>query len=86
VKSRPQPERATQNRVIVLFRDELGYRHVEDWSDRDGNSKVEKSLLSAWLTKTGYTPAQISAALCPSGRFCRQQLNRVPVQRMDWKY
>ena len=81
-----QPARATQNRVIVLFRDELGYRYLGDSSDRDGNSNVEESVLSAWLTKTGYTPAQISAALYPSGRFCRQQLNRLSVQHMDWKY
>ena len=33
-----QPERATQNRVIALFRDELGYRYLGDWTDRDGNS------------------------------------------------
>jgi hypothetical protein len=26
-----QPERATQDRVIALFRDELGYRHLGDW-------------------------------------------------------
>ena len=25
-----QPERATQDRIIALFRDELGYRYVED--------------------------------------------------------
>ena len=58
-----QPERATQNRVIALFRDELGYRYLGDWADRDGNSNIEESLLSAWLTKCGYTAAQISAAL-----------------------
>ena len=55
-----QPERATQNRVIALFRDELGYRYLGDWTDRDGNSNIEEGLLSAWLTKRGYTPAQIS--------------------------
>jgi HsdR family type I site-specific deoxyribonuclease len=58
-----QPERATQNRVIALFCDELGYRHLGDWTDRDGNSNIEKGLLAAWLTKTGYTPAQIGVAL-----------------------
>ena len=47
-----QPERATQNRVIALFRDELGYRYLGDWTDRDGNSNIEEELLSAWLTQT----------------------------------
>ena len=58
-----QPERATQNRVIALFREELGYRYLGDWTDRDGNSNIEEGLLSAWLTKSGYPPAQISVAL-----------------------
>ena len=58
-----QPERATQNRVIALFRDQLDYRYAGDWTDRDGNSNIEERLLSAWLTKCDYTPAQISAAL-----------------------
>ena len=58
-----QPERATQNRVAALFRDELGYRHLGDWADRSGNSNVEEKLLTAWLTKNGNTQAQISAAL-----------------------
>jgi type I restriction enzyme R subunit len=58
-----QLERATQNRVIALFRDELGYRYLGDWTDRDGNSNIEEEPLSAWLTKRGHTPAQISVAL-----------------------
>jgi type I restriction enzyme R subunit len=58
-----QPERATQNRVIDLFRDELDYRYLGDWTDRDGNSNAEEELLAGWLTKGGYSPAQISVAL-----------------------
>ena len=58
-----QSERATQNRVIALFRDELGYRYLGNWCDRDGNSNIEDGILSAWLTRAGYTPAQISTAL-----------------------
>jgi hypothetical protein len=41
-----QPERATQNRVISLFRDELGYLYLGDWSDRDGNSRRLAALLA----------------------------------------
>src|SRR5713101_2446669 len=58
-----QSERATQDRVIALLRDELKYRYLGDWSDRDGNSNIEEGILTAWLTKSGYTPAQISAAI-----------------------
>jgi type I restriction enzyme R subunit len=58
-----QPERATQQRVIALFRDELGYRFLGDWTDRLRNSNVEPSLVSAWLIKRGHTPAQVAIAL-----------------------
>jgi type I restriction enzyme R subunit len=58
-----QSERATQNRVVALFHDELGYRFLGNWTDRDGNSNIEEGLLSAWLTKRDYTAAQISVAL-----------------------
>ncbi|HTF88728.1 MAG TPA: HsdR family type I site-specific deoxyribonuclease [Planctomycetota bacterium] len=58
-----QPERATQDRVVNLFRDELGYRYLGDWSDREGNSNVEEDRVAAWLKKRGYPPAQIAKAL-----------------------
>jgi hypothetical protein len=35
-----QPERATQNRSIALFRNELRYRYLRDWADRDGNGTI----------------------------------------------
>ena len=37
-------ERVAQNRMIALFRDELGYRYIGDWSDRD-NSNIETAVL-----------------------------------------
>ncbi|MCK9398177.1 MAG: type I restriction endonuclease, partial [Methylobacter sp.] len=58
-----QSERATQNRVITLFCDELGYRYLGDWTDRDNNSNIEERPLSDFLTKSGYRPEQISRAL-----------------------
>lgn len=56
-------ERATQNRVIALFREELKYRYLGDWRDREGNSNIEEKLLADYLNRSGYMPAQISVAI-----------------------
>ena len=45
-----QPERATQNRVTRLFRDELGYRYLGKWIDRFGNSNI----VFARVRRTGH--------------------------------
>lgn len=58
-----KPERATQDRIISLFHDELGYSYLGNWIDRDGNSNIEEELLAAYLTKNSYTPIQIGVAL-----------------------
>ncbi len=58
-----KPERATQNRVIALFRDELDYDYLGDRTDRDSNNNIEEELLTAWLKQSGYPPAQIGVAL-----------------------
>jgi type I restriction enzyme R subunit len=57
-----QPERVTQQRVIALFRDELGYRYLGDRTDYD-NSNIEEGLLARYLTSRGYSKAQISRAI-----------------------
>ena len=56
-------ERVTQNRVIALFCDELGYKYLGDWSERQNNSHIEQDLLSAFLTQSGYSTGQINRAL-----------------------
>ena len=58
-----KPERETQNRVIALFRDELGYRYLGDWTDRPENSNIEGGLLGGYLTGVGYSKEQIDRAL-----------------------
>jgi len=56
-------ERVTQNRVVALFRDVLGYTYLGDWEEREGNSNIEEAELTRWLSKRGYTPEQISQAI-----------------------
>lgn len=58
-----KPERTTQERVIELFTQTLGYHYLGDWSDRAGNHCIEEGLLSAFLTCSGYSPAHVNAAL-----------------------
>lgn len=58
-----KPERVTQRRVIALFRDELKYDYLGDWSDRENNRNIEDDLLTAWLVRRGSSPTQIVVAL-----------------------
>ncbi|MBC8344061.1 MAG: HsdR family type I site-specific deoxyribonuclease [Bacteroidetes bacterium] len=56
-------ERKTQNRVIKLFADELGYDYLGDWQDRDNNSNIEQTYLTAYLESKGYRPELISRGI-----------------------
>lgn len=56
-------ERITQDRIVDLFRYELGYRYLGDWQDRGGNSNIEEGLLTAWLKSNGYSDEQINVAI-----------------------
>jgi type I restriction enzyme R subunit len=58
-----QRERATQNRVVKLFRDRLGYAYYGDWQDRTGNSNIEEAYLRSWLYKQGVDEAMATNAL-----------------------
>ncbi len=58
-----QPERITQNRVVKLFRQELGYSYLGNLEDRATNSNIEEELLSGYLGQQGYSAAQIAKAI-----------------------
>ena len=57
-----RPERETQNRIIALFKNELGYRHLGDRTDF-ANSNVWEEHLTAFLIQSGYNEVQIARAV-----------------------
>lgn len=58
-----QIERATQNRIVALFQQQLKYRYLGNLEKEEENSNVDEALLTAHLTKKGYSPSLISKAL-----------------------
>ena len=58
-----QIERATQNRVVKLFREKLHYEYEGAWEDREGNSHVEDAFVRKYLARRGYNDALITRAL-----------------------
>src|ERR1700732_530980 len=58
-----QRERLTQNRVVALFRDKLGYTYLGDWEERIGNRNIEVDLLRAFLKEQGHDQNIIDRAL-----------------------
>jgi len=58
-----QIERATQVRVINLFRNRLGYDYLGDRTDRVGNSCIEDESLKRWLDMRGVVDALAKRAI-----------------------
>ena len=55
-------ERATQDRIVKLFQEKLGYRYLGNWEQRAGNRNLEEDLLRAYLGQH-YTENLIAKAL-----------------------
>lgn len=47
-------ERITQNRIIKLFKEEMGYVYYGNWEHREHNSNVEQEILKQNLRKRSY--------------------------------
>ena len=57
-------ERETQNRVVSLMQNELHYRYLGNWEERDNNSNVEEEILSDWLlNKKKYNQNLVTKAI-----------------------
>ena len=61
-------ERETQRRVIRHFRDQLGYRFLGNWHERDNNRNIEPEILTRFLKRQGHFPALIAKALDKLGK------------------
>ena len=68
-----QIERVTQNRVVKLFQNELDYRYLGNWEEREDNSNIEEEILTAWLTRKGYSQNLIGKALYEFGKVANDQ-------------
>ena len=58
-----KPERASQDRVIRLFQNELGYTYLGDWADQMRTQPVEESILKEYLLGKGYSEIQAQKAI-----------------------
>ncbi len=57
-----QKERATQNRIVQLFQEQLNYTYIGNWEERDGNSNIEEIELRKFLQRK-YSDELISKAI-----------------------
>jgi type I restriction enzyme, R subunit len=58
-----QRERATQDRIVALFRDRLGYEYLGNFEEGSDNSNVEVEHLTAFLTRAGHSEILIKKAI-----------------------
>ena len=58
-----KPERHSQNRIIRLFQDELGYKYLGNWEDRENNCNIEEALLTSFLHRQGHSKESINHAI-----------------------
>jgi type I restriction enzyme R subunit len=58
-----QIERISQNRIVKLFKEQLGYKYYGNWEEREKNSNIEERYLGSYLLKQGYTVTVFSKAI-----------------------
>ena len=58
-----QTERYTQDRVVKLFTEQLGYTYLGDWEDRFDNKNIEEEYLRKYLNRKKYKQELIDRAI-----------------------
>jgi len=56
-------ERRTQDRIVSLFRNQLGYSYLGNWEERQGNRNIEEELLRKFLEERKVESGLITRAL-----------------------
>jgi len=57
-----EKEKVTQNRLVKLLGDTLGYTYLGDWHDRN-NQNIEQDYLGKYLQRSGYSSTLINKAI-----------------------
>lgn len=68
-----QLERNTQNRVVSLLQERLGYEYLGNWEEREGNSNIEVEYLKNNLLVRGYSESLADRAIHEFGRTANDQ-------------
>ena len=68
-------ERMTQNRVVELFTEKLGYKYLGNLQDKDNNKNVETRILRNYLRRKGYSEKLIERAINKLIRAVKNQAN-----------
>ena len=70
-------ERITQDRVIRLLVDKLGYKYLGNLKDRENNSNIEEDLLKAYLKRKGFREDLINRAVETLVKTAGNQLDKL---------
>jgi type I restriction enzyme R subunit len=68
-------ERITQNRVVKLFEEKLGYKYLGNLKDEENNRNVETRILRNYLREKKYSEKLIERALSKLSRAVTNQTN-----------
>lgn len=56
-------ERITQNQIIQLFKEQLGYKYLGNWEERADNNNIEEEILKTYLRSKRYGEILINKAV-----------------------
>ncbi len=69
-----QLERRTQDRIVRLFRDRIGYDYLGNWEEREDNGNIEEEYLRSFLSRSGHNSKLIDKAIADLKRTAGSQV------------